>query len=449
MNIPQLEKEKVHSYNPAFQKNDYSRLKTLYGMSKLLSMFESVDTSFPEILSLAAEGFPLLTAVLIEHWEPEVKTAVWQSEEATQDQVDLATINARKSYSYLAGNTHSQTEDLQTDTVSQSELPPTDKEQKINTNNNENYIVLPLVIDKLPPFGAFQLQGSKELNENDLEFVGAVADLMAVALDRYYKTKKERELSKKHAEISADKITVSKEKITDLETERELREVFISLLSHDLRTPLSAALMSAQMIQRKTEDPEACLSLSGRIVNNIKRADEMIVNLLDANRIRSGEKLPLNIELFDMSNLIKGTLEEMTSIYGDRFVYEARERIDGHWDRKGVRRIIENLCSNAIKYGSAQTPIQLSLSQKESVVQISVMNRGGLITAEDQVNLFKHFRRSEEAEKSTIRGWGIGLTLVRGVAEAHGGSVVVESTPEKGTIFTVRIPKDARGTLKI
>ena len=105
--------------------------------------------------------------------------------------------------------------------------------------------------------------------------------------------------------------------------------------------------------------------------------------------------------------------------------------------------MIENLCNNAIKYGS-NSPVILSLEAAGKFVKISVHNKGSIISKEDQKSLFDQFRRTNEAEESGKKGWGIGLTLVQGVAEAHGGNVSVKSEAHTGTTFTVSLPIDAR-----
>jgi signal transduction histidine kinase len=296
------------------------------------------------------------------------------------------------------------------------------------------------------------LGGSYPLCEKDVEFVDALSNLVAIAIDRYYRIQYERELKAKEALESSHKLSRSEASVTDLETERELRENFVSLLSHDLRTPLSAAKISAQLIQREVGITETTRSLASRIVFNMNRVDQMISDLLDANRIRSGEKLPLNIEPFDLIALVGRTLEELTTIHGERFILKAPDILDGYWDQRSIRRIIENLCNNAIKYGSPDAPTILSLSQNtEKItdqitdqVTIEVQNTGDLISPEDQKTLFQQFRRSKTAQDSGKKGWGIGLSLVRGVAEAHGGTVKVASDAERGTVFTVTLPIDSR-----
>jgi signal transduction histidine kinase len=428
----------------SWQERAYERLKTLYKISKHLSQFISVEDSIPKMLTLASESFPLLTAVLIDNWGVKTNTAIWHSEDASHDQVVKATLHARVAFSYFAGSSSVQTADLQTDTATQSELQDIVNAQKSNFENHGNYIVVPLMVDNLPPNGALQLEGTVHLNEQDLEFVDALANLIAVALDRFYKTKAERNLQEiKNKESSGD-LLESKGKVTNLEVERELREGFVSLLTHDLRTPLSAAKMSAQLLLKHENDHETNCSLVDIIMKNINRTEQMVNNLLDANRIRSGEKLPLNVEHFELSSLIEETLKELSFIHGDRFLFKKHELSEGYWDPKGIRRIIENLCNNAIKYGSLNSPVAVFLEQKENDVQISIQNEGDLISDEDQKSIFQQFKRTQKADSGSKKGWGVGLTLVRGVAEAHGGSVKVKSDRRSGTIFTVSLPKDAR-----
>ncbi|HXH31933.1 MAG TPA: ATP-binding protein [Bacteriovoracaceae bacterium] len=422
----------------------HQRLRTLYSISKLLSVFTTVEESFTKIIMTASKSFPLLTAVLIENWELEPRTEVWFSADASEETVRKATTNARNAYSYLSGASEASAANFHTVEAPQNELLRNKNTRASLNGNQDNYIVLPLMIDNLPPLGALQFEGASPLDEYDLEFVNALADLISVALDRYYKTKKERELNKEETRGNLDKITDTKEKVEELETERSLREDFVSLLSHDLRTPMTAARMAADMIKRKSHDPLACVSLSARIIENLARADQMIRNLLDANRIRSGEKLPLSIEHFVLSSLIAQTIEELTLVHGNRFIFRPTETVEGFWDEKGIRRIIENLCSNAIKYGSPDAAVYIELRQTQTTVQILVQNFGKVIPEEERISLFKQFRRSDAAQVSGKRGWGIGLTLVRGVAEAHGGNVSVTSDTETGTIFMVSLPKDAR-----
>jgi len=226
-----------------------------------------------------------------------------------------------------------------------------------------------------------------------------------------------------------------------LEEERDLREKFVATLTHDLRTPLTAAKLNAHMLARKGSDLAVLYKLTARISENLDRADRMIRDLLDANRIRAGEGLPLEISECDLSALAQETLEELSLVHGDRFVLNARQAIQGYWSCSGMRRIIENLCNNAIKYGAGDHPVTVSVAQNgPDEVSVSVHNWGPPIPPEDQKLLFQQYRRMDSAQK----GWGLGLTLVEGLAKAHRGTVRVESTRETGTTFTVTVARDMR-----
>jgi signal transduction histidine kinase len=231
-----------------------------------------------------------------------------------------------------------------------------------------------------------------------------------------------------------------RESLSKLQEERALRELFVSTLAHDLRTPLTAAKMSAQLLLRGADDPARLQKLASRITDNIDRADQMIRDLLDANRIKAGDQLPLEVGRCCLNEVARQTLEELSSIHGDRFVLRASSTIEGFWSASGIRRILENLCGNGVKYGAPHRPVTVSLAVEEGRVEIQVHNEGTPIPAGDLPDLFEPFRRASTARASGARGWGLGLTLVKGLAEAHGGTVSVKSSEGQGTVFTVKLP---------
>lgn len=236
--------------------------------------------------------------------------------------------------------------------------------------------------------------------------------------------------------------------VQELEKERSLREGFMNTLTHDLRTPLTAAKMSAQILTKKMAqaglDAASVQKMAARIEYNMDRADRMIRDLLDSSRVRAGERLPMNIEPLALNGLVADTIEELSTIHGDRFVLRTEKKIEGYWSQSAVRRILENLCGNAVKYGGHSRPITVSLEATDMVAVLSVHNEGNPIPPHDIESLFDPFRRSEDADRSAQKGWGIGLTLVRGLANALGGHVSAASSQELGTTFRVVLPLDAR-----
>ena len=224
-----------------------------------------------------------------------------------------------------------------------------------------------------------------------------------------------------------------------LNEERDLREKFVAMLSHDLRTPLAAAKMSAQLISRKNEDP-SIQKLAFRISELMDRADHMIRDLLDASLINAGERLTLKFKKINITELIRDTVDELSSIHGHRFIFIDGEEIAGEVDPEALRRILENLCNNAIKYGDNRKDVIVSIKSTNDQVIIDVHNEGNPIKKSEQEKLFDQFKRADKVKHDSIIGWGLGLTLVRGLVEAHNGKVSVQSEEKKGTTFTVVIP---------
>jgi signal transduction histidine kinase len=237
-----------------------------------------------------------------------------------------------------------------------------------------------------------------------------------------------------HAEISRTQAERERE---TLKTQAEVREQFVSMLSHDLRNPISAAAVCAQMIRRT---PDSAAALSEKITTILARADRLIQDLLDVNRIRSGRAIAIELSPCDLAKVLRETVEELSIVHGNRFVVKTEESLPGSWDCGLLRRAVENLAGNAVKYGSPQSPIRITARLEAQTLLLSVQNQGVPIPFDEQKKLFEVYERAISAQRHRTQGWGIGLTLVRGIAEAHGGKVFVESSEERGTTFTLELP---------
>lgn len=239
-------------------------------------------------------------------------------------------------------------------------------------------------------------------------------------------------------------------KIGALVSERELRERFVSVLAHDLRGPLNAAKLavSSLMAGLQPEAPEVSderrRDLAERIDRNIDRVDRMVRDLLDANRIHAGGSVPLHLTECDLVEIAREAVDELAETHRDCFVLTGDEHVVGMWGRDELRRAIWNLAVNAAKYGESGRPITIHVGTDRGHARVSVHNEGVPIPVEEQQGLFRPFARAASTNGHGPRGWGLGLTLVRGVAEAHGGRVQVESDAATGTTFTLDLPMDAR-----
>jgi len=233
--------------------------------------------------------------------------------------------------------------------------------------------------------------------------------------------------------------------IERLSAEQKSRENFVSALSHDLRNPLTAAKMCSELISRDSGNSELTKKYSARITEAIERTDRMIRDLLDSNRISGGLSVPIHKEDCDLTALLQKTIKDLNIVFGKRVTLYSPETLYASVDADGLRRVVENLVTNAVKYGSRNSAITLTVAEDQSEVQLNVHNEGNAISKSDQETLFQQFRRTESAQSGSESGWGIGLTVVKGIAEAHGGRVTVQSSPKEGTTFTVFFPKTLRG----
>lgn len=224
--------------------------------------------------------------------------------------------------------------------------------------------------------------------------------------------------------------------------ESTLRERFVATLTHDLRNPLAAAYASAELISRVT-DVAKVRDLAARITANLGRMDEMIRELLDAAVFHAGERMTLHIDNFDMLALATELCDQFEVIHGPRFKLLAKS-VAGHWDRNALKRAIENLLDNAVKYGEPDGIITLKVESVHGRMICAVHNTGAPMQAGEMESVFKVFQRAIAAREGDTKGWGIGLPYVRAVAESHGGSVSADSGAQRGTTFAIDIPVDAR-----
>jgi signal transduction histidine kinase len=230
--------------------------------------------------------------------------------------------------------------------------------------------------------------------------------------------------------------------IDRLERERELREQFVAILAHDLRGPLSTASTAASLLAELVGVDRR--ELSAKIRRSLERADSMIRDLLDTHRLRAGERLPVVLERCELGSLAREVATELGMMHGARFDVRAPTPLNGMWSAEELRRAIWNLAANAVKYASPNTQISISVECSGESAIVAIHNVGPVVAASDCAALFNPFARTRSAQTGGRRGWGLGLTLVRGCVEAHGGTVGVESSLEDGTTFTVRLPLDAR-----
>jgi PAS domain S-box-containing protein len=222
------------------------------------------------------------------------------------------------------------------------------------------------------------------------------------------------------------------------------RDEFLSIASHELRTPVTALQLQLQLLQRAAqrslEELPRLLEGKMEVLERQTRRIALLVNeLLDVSRMRLG-KLELRYEDTDLADVAR---DVVTHLRGEIGRTGSRLRLDlapapGRWDRLRVEQVITNLLVNAAKFGEGK-PIGLAVESDATHARIRVSDRGIGIAADAQARVFERFERAVPSEH--FGGLGIGLYIVRQVVEAHGGEVRVESTPGAGASFTVELPR--------
>ncbi|HYG78152.1 MAG TPA: HAMP domain-containing sensor histidine kinase [Planctomycetota bacterium] len=224
-------------------------------------------------------------------------------------------------------------------------------------------------------------------------------------------------------------------------TQQDHLEKFAMTLMHDLRNPIAVAKLNAQMIKRTPQDVEHVVRAAEKIDEKMNRLEKMIRELLDVSRFRAGHGILLDSEIMRLDLLAGEVMVEMAETHGDVFDVEATQPVTGHWNREGLRRVIENLAINGLKYGRQGGRVRVTVSQrKDDSATLTVHNDGNPIPPVEQQELFRRYRRSANAISGT--GWGLGLALVSAMVEAHRGTIRVESSDAQGTDFIVVLPTE-------
>jgi len=221
-------------------------------------------------------------------------------------------------------------------------------------------------------------------------------------------------------------------------TQERLRQDYVATLAHDLRTPLSTIGMAATLLARRPE-PQQAADLARRIQANVEHIDAMVRELLDTAALNSAQKLPLDISCFGLRELAEEVLRDAPQRPG---AYELEgDAPPGHWCRRMLKRALENLLRNAWKYGDAERPLRIAITTAPGRASVAVSNSGEPIPEDRIADVFLMFHRHSS---NGVQGWGLGLPFVRHVAESHGGSVLIDSSAERGTTVTIDLPADAR-----
>ncbi|EJZ58405.1 hybrid sensor histidine kinase/response regulator [Pseudomonas sp. MWU13-2625] len=240
---------------------------------------------------------------------------------------------------------------------------------------------------------------------------------------------------------------------TQLELEQavRMRDDFMSIVAHEVRTPLNGLILETQLRKMHlARDNAAAFTLDkmhamvDRDERQIKSLIRLIEDMLDVSRIRTG-KLSIRPNRFDLSQLVANLLQnfaQQMEAAETEVSFTAPEPVVGHWDEFRIEQVVSNLLTNALRYGG-RSPIQVRVYREGDEARIEVQDHGIGISEENQKRIFQQFERV--SAKTVVAGLGLGLFISEQIVAAHGGSIAVESQINEGALFRVCLPIQENG----
>jgi PAS domain S-box-containing protein len=244
-------------------------------------------------------------------------------------------------------------------------------------------------------------------------------------------------------------IVNARRKVDFQQRELEMRDRFLSICSHELKTPLTSLMCRNQFAQRKISksdrsvyEPDRVNEMVQRNCDQLNRLNRLVDDLLDVQRVRTG-RLAIHLETVDLVSLVRevvSTSGEGADNLAGLVTVEAEGQVEGRFDRHRIEQVITNLFTNSIKYG-AHRPVQVKVEHVGDRAKIEFRDHGLGIAEEDYGRIFEPFERAHS--ENGIPGMGLGLYVTKQIVEAHRGQIYVHSALGAGTTFTVDLPVSA------
>lgn len=235
------------------------------------------------------------------------------------------------------------------------------------------------------------------------------------------------------------------------EMHRDSQNLFMAILGHDVRSPLGAISMGAQILSSNTNLTPNAVKTAALIVDSSKRAAEIVSDLLDFSTSHLGDGIPVTTSAMDFSPVCTTLVEEMRLFHPERSIQlEISGDMQVMWDRSRISQAFCNLITNAIDHGAPGEPIVVTVrAHNDDEIIWTIQNAGEVISSAQLRTIFdpaKRFalRPASERKLSDKLNLGLGLYITREIIHAHGGRIEITSTQEEGTIFTIRVPRTGK-----
>ena len=228
---------------------------------------------------------------------------------------------------------------------------------------------------------------------------------------------------------------------------REAQNLFLAILGHDVRTPLGAISMGAQVLLQDQALPSKVLKVALRIFNSSKRMDAIVRDLLDFSTTHLGDGIPVDPHTVDLAEIGQGVVEEARTFHPDRRIDLSVEGdLTGAWDGARMSQAFSNLITNAVQHGKPETPVRVAMRGLADEVVYEVSNDADVIPTAKLRTLFdpvKRFAIRPASERAAARtqNLGLGLYVVKQIVAAHEGEVSVKSSAHDGVVFSARLPR--------
>lgn len=227
----------------------------------------------------------------------------------------------------------------------------------------------------------------------------------------------------------------------------QTKDRFLSVVSHELKTPVTSISMYAQLLRRRIQKRQIQMSGEEQVTSTLQRIEdqtsnmtEMINALLDIGRMNAGQ-MPLQKQRWDLVSWCQSAVEEQRMVTGRQIdLHLPSIPIEIVADRNLLTQVLTNLIGNAIKYSPPDTPVQVTLSQVKDLARIEVRDYGQGIAPEHLLHVFDLFYRAPDAQSSGASGLGLGLSIVKRIVEQHDGQIWCQSQPGQGSTFIVELP---------
>jgi PAS domain S-box-containing protein len=278
------------------------------------------------------------------------------------------------------------------------------------------------------------------LRKDGSEFPAEISLSPLTTDDGVYSITAVRDVTERH------RVEAEKARLAQAAESLRMRDEFLAVASHELKTPLTALEMQVETIVRVLERDPLAGPTSTRVATKvaaIRRASArltvLVDQLLDLSRISSG-RLALERARVDLGALARDVVadfQEAAARAGASISLHVDGAVVGSWDGARLEQVATNLLTNALKYGSGR-PIEVRVAERDGKALLSVRDQGIGIAREHQARIFERFERVVSARE--YGGFGLGLWIVRQIVEAHGGAIAVESAPGVGSAFVVELP---------